>query len=103
MREHLFLLYVWTNPIIMKLPINFEQFSKDPVKGLLFIVIVAIGYLYIDIKMNYSDQILKSDTQNIQLNEKVEKLTEHVRRSDSTLGYMISKVEMLEIIRNEKK
>jgi hypothetical protein len=87
----------------MKLPINFEQFSKDPVKGLLFIVIVAIGYLYIDIKMNYSDQILKSDTQNIQLNEKVEKLTEHVRRSDSTLGYMISKVEMLEIIRNEKK
>jgi hypothetical protein len=53
--------------------------------------------------MNYSDQILKSDTQNIQLNEKVEKLTEHVRRSDSTLGYMISKVEMLEIIRNEKK
>ena len=87
----------------MKLPINFEQFSKDPVKGLLFIVIVAIGYLYIDIKMNYSDQILKSDTQNIQLNEKVEKLTEHVRRSDSTLGYMISKVEMLEILRNEKK
>jgi hypothetical protein len=87
----------------MKLPINFEQFSKDPVKGLLFIVIVAIGYLYIDIKMNYSDQIGKSDTQNIQLNEKVEKLTEHVRRSDSTLGYMISKVEMLEIIRNEKK
>jgi len=87
----------------MKLPINFEQFSKDPVKGLLFIVIIAIGYLYIDIKMNYSDQILKSDTQNIQLNEKVEKLTEHVRRSDSTLGYMISKVEMLEILRNEKK
>jgi hypothetical protein len=87
----------------MKLPINFEQFSKDPVKGLLFIVIIAIGYLYIDIKMNYSDQILKSDTQNIQLNEKVERLTEHVRRSDSTLGYMISKVEMLEILRNEKK
>jgi hypothetical protein len=87
----------------MKLPINFEQFSKDPVKGLLFIVIIAIGYLYIDIKMNYSDQIEKSDTHNIQLNEKVERLTEHVRRSDSTLGYMISKVEMLEILRNEKK
>ena len=25
----------------MKTPITFEQFSKDPVKGLLFIVIVA--------------------------------------------------------------
>jgi hypothetical protein len=41
----------------MKTPITFEQFSKDPVKGLLFIVIVAIGYLYIDIKMNYSGQV----------------------------------------------
>ena len=41
----------------MKTPITFEQFSKDPVKGFLFIVIVAIGYLYIDIKMNYSGQV----------------------------------------------
>ena len=87
----------------MKPPISFEQFSKDPVKGLLFIVIVAIGYLYVDIKMNYSGQVGKCDTQNVVLNEKVERLTEHIRRSDSTLGYMVSKVEMLEIIRNENK
>ena len=45
----------------MKPPITFAQFSKDPVKGLLFIVIVAIGYLYIDIKMNYSGQVGKCD------------------------------------------
>lgn len=85
----------------MKTPISFEQFSKDPVKGLLFIVIVAIGYLYIDIKMNYSGQVDKCDEEVIELNVKVDKLTEHIRRSDSTLGYMISKVEMLEIMRNE--
>jgi hypothetical protein len=30
------------------MPISFEQFSKDPVKGLLFIVLIAIGYLYVD-------------------------------------------------------
>lgn len=85
----------------MKTPISFEQFSKDPVKGLLFIVIVAIGYLYIDIKMNYSGQVDKCDEEVIELNVKVDRLTEHIRRSDSTLGYMISKVEMLEIMRNE--
>lgn len=87
----------------MKLPVTFEQFSKDPVKGLLFIIILAVGYLYVDIKMNYSEQVEKCDIQNVVLNEKVERLTEHIRRSDSTLGYMVSKVEMLEIIRNENK
>jgi hypothetical protein len=79
----------------MKTPITFEQFSKDPVKGLLFIVI--------DIKMNYSGQVSKCDEEVVMLNQKVDQLTEHVRKSDSTLGYMVSKVEMLQILRNEGK
>lgn len=86
----------------MKAPISFEQFSKDPVKGLLFIVIIAIGYLYIDIKMNYTGQVGKCDDEVVILNTKIDKLTEHVRRSDSTLGYMISKVEMLQIVNGKK-
>lgn len=87
----------------MKTPITFEQFSKDPVKGLLFIVIVAIGYLYVDIKMNYSGQVSKCDGEVVILNQKIDRLTEHIRKSDSTLGYMSSKVEMLEILRNESR
>jgi hypothetical protein len=86
----------------MATPISFTQFSKDPVKGLLFMVIVAIGYLYVDIKLNYTGQVDKCDTEVVRLNTKIETLTEHIRVSDSTLGYMISKVEMLEIMRNEK-
>ena len=42
---------------ISALPISFEQFSKDPVKGFLFITLIAIGYLYVDQKMQYTDQI----------------------------------------------
>jgi ribosomal protein S15P/S13E len=81
------------------MPISFEQFSKDPVKGLLFIVLAAIGYLYIDGKMNYTKQIDACNVEVVVLNEKIDKLTEHIRRSDSTLGYMISKVEMLQILK----
>jgi hypothetical protein len=81
------------------MPISFEQFSKDPVKGLLFIVIVAIGYLYVDGKMNYTNQIKSCNQEVIMLNQKIDKLTEHIRKSDSTLGYMISKVEMLQILK----
>lgn len=80
----------------MKLPISFEQFSKDPVKGLLFILIVAVGYLYVDIKMSAADQLGKCDDEVQMLNQKVDKLTNHVRRSDSTLGYSIAKIEMSE-------
>ena len=83
----------------MKLPITFEQFSKDPTKGLLFLVIVAIGYLYVDIKLSNADLIGKYDERVAGQDQKIELLTEHVRRSDSTLGYMISKVEMLQIMR----
>lgn len=86
----------------MKTPVSFKEFSKDPVKGLLFIVIVAIGYLYVDIRMNYSGQVSKCDEEVVVLDQKIDRLTEHVRRSDSTLGYMISKVEMLQIIGNGK-
>jgi len=83
----------------MKLPITFEQFSKDLTKGLLFLVIVAIGYLYVDIKLSNSDLIGKYDERVAGQDQKIELLTEHVRRSDSTLGYMISKVEMLQIMK----
>lgn len=83
----------------MKLPITFEQFSKDPTKGLLFLVIVAIGYLYVDIKWSNSELIGKYDDRVEGQDQKIELLTEHVRKSDSTLGYMISKVEMFQIMR----
>jgi hypothetical protein len=83
----------------MKLPITFEQFSKDPTKGLLFLVIVAIGYLYVDIKWSNSELIGKYDDRVAGQDQKIELLTEHVRKSDSTLGYMISKVEMFQIMR----
>ena len=83
----------------MKLPITFEQFSKDPTKGLLFLVIVAIGYLYVDIKLSNSDLIGKYDERVAGQDQKIELLTEHVRKSDSTLCYIINKVEMFQIMK----
>ena len=40
----------------MEMPISFKDFAKDPVKGLLFLVLIAVGYLYVDNKMNYTSQ-----------------------------------------------
>jgi len=77
------------------MPISFEQFSKDPVKGLLFIVLIAIGYLYVDGKMNYQSQIAKHEQKIELLESKVDILTIALKRSDSALVSVTTKLEVL--------
>lgn len=79
----------------MKLPITFAQFSKDPVKGVLFIALSAIGYLYIDNKMNYQGQIEVCYEKTVELEHKVDKLTKRVIKSDSALAVATTKLKIL--------
>lgn len=83
----------------MKLPISFEQFSKDPVKGLFFLVICAVGYLYVENRMNYTSQIEKCDVNVENLVKKVDVLEDRLRKSDSTLARAGAKLEMLSEIK----
>ena len=80
----------------MKSPINFEQFSKDPVKGLLFIVISAVAYLYFDNKVNYTEQIERQGTKIEVLEVKVDRLQYQLHKSDSALAGAISKLSILD-------
>lgn len=79
----------------MKLPITFQQFSKDPVKGLFFMVILAVGYLYVDNRLNYTGQIEMCEQMTQQLNTKITLLEEKLRKSDSTLARAAAKLEFL--------
>jgi hypothetical protein len=79
----------------MKLPIDFKQFSKDPVKGLLFLVLLAVAYLYVDNRMNYTNQIEKCDKKVTELTAKITNLEERLRRSDSTLARAAAKLELI--------
>lgn len=78
-----------------KTPISFEQFSKDPVKGLLFMTLIVIGYLYIDGKMNYQSQITKHEEKIIVLENKVDLLSTALKRSDSALAVAVTRLEIL--------
>jgi hypothetical protein len=86
-------------PVIGKpsmMPISFKEFSKDPVKGLLFIVLVAIGYMYVDGKMNYTSQI-KTQSEKIEVLEtKVDQLCIQLRVSDSIASAAASKIALLQ-------
>jgi predicted negative regulator of RcsB-dependent stress response len=79
----------------MNLPMTFQQFLKDPIKGLFFMVILAVGYLYIDNRLNYTSQIDKCEEMTIQLTKKVEILEEKLRKSDSTLARAAAKLEII--------
>jgi hypothetical protein len=80
----------------IKPPISFKEFAKEPVKGLLFIVIIAIGYLYVDGKINYNTQIKNQGNKIEVLETKVDALTNQLRRSDSALSAAVSKITVLQ-------
>jgi hypothetical protein len=80
----------------IKPPISFKEFSKDPVKGMLFIVLIAIGYLYVDIKMSNKEIVSKQDVKNERLEAKVDTLQSHVKDLISQSAEARAKNEILE-------
>lgn len=93
----------------MKLPISFKDFAKDPVKGLLFIVLLAVGYLYYDNKASYQAQTKEYKAQYSECGTKVEALekkldekTERLRRADSVMSVAVARLEVLNEINKVK-
>jgi len=93
----------------MKLPISYKDFAKDPVKGLLFIVLLAVGYLYYDNKASYKAQNEEYKGQYSNCNSRVEmlevkleKTSERLRKTDSIMSAALAKLEILNEINNIK-
>ncbi len=80
----------------VKPPISFKEFAKEPVKGLMFICIIAVGYLYVDIKMSNTSSQAAQNAKIEKLETKVDQLTEALRKSDSTLSAAASKIAVLQ-------
>lgn len=80
----------------VKPPISFKEFAKEPVKGLMFLCIIAVGYLYIDIKMTNSSTQKQLNEKITVLETKVDQLTDQLRKSDSTLSAAASKIAVLQ-------
>ncbi|CAB4143441.1 hypothetical protein UFOVP449_189 [uncultured Caudovirales phage] len=80
----------------VKPPISFKEFAKEPVKGLMFICIIAVGYLYVDIKMSNSSAQSAQNAKIEKLETKVDQLSDALRRSDSALSAAASKIAVLQ-------
>lgn len=68
------------------LPISFAEFAKEPVKGFLFIALIAIGYLYVDGRLDKNNTI-EIQSEKIQVLEvKVDTLTQQLIKTNTLMA-----------------
>ena len=77
------------------LPISFAEFKKNPVAGVAFCMLVAVSYLYYDVKTGYGDQIEKSNQKIEALELKVDRMAYALKKSDSALAAAITELRII--------
>ena len=65
------------------MPIKYKEFAKNPVVGTLFVVLVAIGYLYVDVRSTFQGQAKSQDVRIEKIENRLDLVQEALRRSDS--------------------
>ena len=55
------------------IPIKFKEFASNPVVGTLFVVLVAIGYLYVDVRSTFQGQAKNQDVKIEKLETRLDK------------------------------
>lgn len=75
---------------------SFDQFTKEPVKAFLLITLAAISYLYVDGRVQYSDQIKAQGEKIEKLEAKIDMMSAQLKRSDSLLSAAAAKLMVLQ-------
>ena len=78
------------------LPISFKEFSKDPVKGTMFLVIIGITVLYVDIRGNFNNQIQGQEVRISNLEYKDSLKTQALIECKTALSSTTTKLETLD-------
>ena len=78
------------------LPVSFKDFSKNPVIGTMFLIIIGISALYIDIRSTFHDQIEKQGIKIEQLEAKMDALGQSLIKCESAMSGASAKLSTLE-------
>jgi hypothetical protein len=88
-----------TNP----LPISFKEFAKNPIVGTLFLVLIAISYLYIDVRTTFKDQAGSQNVRIEKIEGRLDKVQEALRVSDSAKAVTTTQLQTLQQLGAIKK
>lgn len=82
------------------LPISFDQFRKNPVAAVAFCMLLAVSYLYMDLRANNQTQIDECKKEIVALRAEQKQAYKMLKTADSALSAAITE---LRIINSMKK
>jgi hypothetical protein len=82
-------------PSANPLPISFDQFRKNPIAAVAFCMLLAVSYLYVDLRSGYKEQIEKSNQKIDALDLKIDRLSYALKKSDSALAAAITEIRIM--------
>ena len=88
-----------TNP----LPISFKEFAKNPIVGTLFLVLIAISYLYIDVRTTFKEQATSQNVRIDKVESRLDRVQESLRVSDSAKAVTTTQLQTLQQLGAIKK
>ena len=81
------------------IPVSFEQFKKNPIAAVAFCMLLAVSYLYVDLRSGYKEQIEKSNQKIDALDLKIYRLSYALKKSDSALAAAITEIRIMNTMR----
>jgi hypothetical protein len=81
------------------LPVSFSEFSKEPVKAILFIALLAIGYLYVDSRIDKNNMIENQGKKIEVLEQRIESLTEQLIQTNILMAEATAELRALKSIK----
>ena len=78
------------------LPISFKDFAKNPIVGTLFLVLIAISYLYVDIRTTFKEQATSQNVRIEKVEGRLDKVQEALRVSDSAKAVTTTQLQTLQ-------
>lgn len=92
-----------TNISANPLPISFKEFAKNPIVGTLFLVLIAISYLYIDVRTTFKEQATSQNVRIDKVEGRLDRVQEALRVSDSTKAVTTTQLQTLQQLGAIKK
>lgn len=83
----------------MKLPVSFSEFQNNPVAAVAFCMLAVVGYLYVDLRAGYTDQIEKANRKVDALELKIDRMSYALKRSDSALSAAITELRIINTVK----
>lgn len=80
------------------LPVNFSEFRKNPVAAVAFCMLLAVGYLYFDLRTGYKEQIDEAHAKIDALDKKIEAMQIKLKQSDSLLASAMTEIRVKETL-----